>query len=235
MNIGILIICTGKYDVFFENLYQSSEKYFLNNHKKKYYVFTDKEIPTKENISKIYQPNLGWPDNTMKRFEMFNKKKDQLIKEDYVFFLNANMMFLDYVNEEVIPSKENDFLMGVNHPGFFNKTKQVYTYERRPESVFYIPKDGGKYYYQGCFNGGKTDTFLQMSEELENLINIDLNNSIVPVWHDESALNWYYSKLNPLLVDCSYAYPEGWQIPFGKKIIQRNKMNYGGYEYLRNF
>jgi hypothetical protein len=55
----------------------------------------------------------------------------------------------------------------------------------------------------------------------------------MPIWHDESALNWYYLDKSPLLVDSSYAYPEGWSIPFNKKIIQRNKNNYGGYDYLR--
>jgi hypothetical protein len=234
MNIGVLIICTGKYNIFFEKLYESSEKYFLKNHNKTYYVFTDNEIIEKNNIVKIHQNNLGWPDNTLKRFEMFSRVSEILHKEDYLYFLNANMLFLDYVDEEVIPSENQGFLMGVNHPGFFNKPVQSFTYERRKESVFFIAPNEGLYYYQGCFNGGRSDKFLEMSKELEKMINLDLKNNIVPIWHDESALNWYYLKKNPLIVDCSYAYPEGWEIPFSKKILQRNKQNYGGYEYLRN-
>jgi hypothetical protein len=233
MNIGILIICTGKYDIFFKDLYESSEKYFLKNHKKTYYVFTDGNIPENENIKKFYQKSLGWPHNTLKRFEMFNKIGEQLINEDYLFFLNANMLFTDEVNEEVIPKEDNNFLMGVNHPGFFNTNKENFSYERRPESVFYIPLDKGKYYYQGCFNGGSSKEFLKMSKILDDMINTDLSNGIMPIWHDESALNWYYLDKSPLLVDSSYAYPEGWSIPFNKKIIQRNKNNYGGYDYLR--
>ena len=31
MSIGILIVCTGKYDIFFKDLYESSEKYFLKS------------------------------------------------------------------------------------------------------------------------------------------------------------------------------------------------------------
>jgi hypothetical protein len=65
------------------------------------------------------------------------------------------------------------------------------------------------------------------------MINNDLKNNIMPIWHDESALNWYFLNKTPLLVDCSYAYPESWEIPFKKKIIQRDKNKYGGYEYLR--
>jgi hypothetical protein len=44
---------------------------------------------------------------------------------------------------------------------------------------------------------------------------------------------WFYLKKNPLLVDCSYAYPENWSIPFERKIIQRDKNSYGGYTHLR--
>jgi hypothetical protein len=165
---------------------------------------------------------------------MFNSISDVLIKEDYIFFLNANMLFNSEVNEEVIPTEENQFLMGANHPGFFNTIKQNFTYERRPESVFFIPMESGDYYYQGCFNGGSSEEFLKMSKILNDMIDIDLNNQIIPIWHDESALNWYYLNRNPLLLDSSYVYPEGWSIPFTKKIIQRNKSSYGGYEYLRN-
>lgn len=234
MNIGILIICTGKYETFFNGLFESSEKFFLNNHNKTYYVFTDAEIPDNDKIIKIEQENLGWPGNTLKRFEMFNKVKNMLLSQDYLFFLNANMQFLDYVNEEIIPYEKNDFLMGVRHPGFFDKPKESFTYERRKESVFHIPYNKGKYYYQGCFNGGKSDKFLQMSKKLAEMINIDLSNKIMPIWHDESALNWFYLNKSPLIVDCDYAYPEDWDIPFTKKILQRNKAKYGGYEYLRN-
>jgi hypothetical protein len=233
MSIGILIVCTGKYDIFFKDLYESSEKYFLKNHKKTYYVFTDGNIVENENIKIFHQKSLGWPYNTLKRFEMFNKISDELIKEDYLFFLNANMLFTDYVNDEVLPKEGNNFLMGVNHPGFFNTVKENFSYERRPESVFYIPLNKGEYYYQGCFNGGSSKQFLKMSKILDDMINIDLSNGIIPIWHDESALNWYYLDKSPLLVDSSYAYPEGWSIPFDKKIIQRNKTNYGGYDYLR--
>jgi hypothetical protein len=234
MKIGVLVICTGKYDIFFEELYQTSEKFFLIDHKKTYYVFTDKTLPTYPNVKIIQQDNLGWPNNTMKRFEMFNKIRELLEQEEFIFFLNANMLFVDFVNEEVIPSEINNFLMGVNHPGFFNSPKEQFTYERRTESVFFIPYSQGKFYYQGCFNGGRSNEFLEMSKILDNLIQTDLNNGIVPIWHDESALNWYYLDKNPLLVDSSYAYPEHWSIPFEKKILQRNKLNYGGYEHLRS-
>jgi hypothetical protein len=234
MKVGILFICIGKYRIFFDDFYSSCEKYFLPEHKKHYYVFTDNVMDDAENITKIYQADLGWPHNTLNRFDMFSSISDLLSKEDFLFFFNANMKFIDYVKEEALPKPENEGLMGVQHPGYYNKDKEHFTYERRKESVFYIPYDDGKHYYQGCFNGGKSEEFLKMSKTLNDLIKYDLLKGIMPIWHDESALNWYYLDKNPLILNPGYSYPEGWDLPFTKKIIQLDKNNFGGYTFLRN-
>jgi len=233
MEINILTICTGKYISFFEGFYNSCEKYFLPNYQKNYFVFTDGDLIERGNINKIHQNKLGWPYDTMMRFKMFNQIKDQL-KGDYTYFFNINMLFVDFINDEVIPTKDNDYLMGVNHPGFYDKPIIDFPYERNPNSNFNILFGQGSKYYQGCFNGGQTDSFMEMSAILENKIDDDLNKGIIPVWHDESALNWYYSEKNPLIVSPSYAYPESWVIEMTKKIVQLDKSKYGGHSYLRN-
>lgn len=231
--INVLTICTGKYTLFFEQFYTSCEKYFLKNHQKKYYVFTDGVINNYENVIIIQQPKLGWPYDTMMRFKMFNSI-EHLLDGDYIFFFNINMKFLKEIREEVLPGKDNNYLMGVNHPGFYNKKKEEFSYERRKLSNFYIPLDKGSIYYQGCFNGGRKKEFMRMSNILEKLIDDDLSKNIIPIWHDESALNWYYLNLNPLTLDPSYSYPESQSIPFDKKIIQIDKSKIGGHLYLRS-
>jgi hypothetical protein len=238
MNIGLLIICTGKYSIFFNSLYESCEKHFLKNHKKTYYVFTDDEsIESKSNIIKINQNRLGWPFDTLKRFSIFNKSKELLIKEDYLYFLNANMLCVDDVNEEIIPSVDNNYLAAVQHPGFYSESNNTFTYERNTKSNFYIPYGQGKNYYQGCFIGGRSVEFLNMSEYLDKLIDSDVENNIIPIWWDESALNWYYLDKNPLIIDRHYAYPED-QMYIGldikkTKILNRDKSKFGGHLFLR--
>jgi hypothetical protein len=167
----------------------------------------------------------------MLRFKMFNQIKEDLIKLDFLFFLNANMLFISTVGEEVIPNQSCDFLCGVNHPGYFNKNKDTFPYERRTESSVCIID--GDSYFQGCFFGGKSDSFMNMSKVLEDKIDLDLSNDIMPIYHDESALNWYFKNINPLILNPGYAFPESSALDFEKKIIQRNKMNYGGYSFLR--
>jgi hypothetical protein len=233
MNIGILIICTGRYIIFFESLFKSCEEFFLKNHKKTYYVFTDGEILNTNSIKRIEQPSLGWPYNSMNRFHMFNRINNQLIEEDYLFFLNANMLCINYIKEEIIPLEQHNYLMAVQHPGFAGQVPNNFSYERNSNSNFCIPYNNGKYYYQGNFNGGRSKEFLDMSRILSTLIDNDVSKGIIPIWHDESALNWYLNNRNPLMVSTQYASPEGWNIP-NSKIINRNKDKWGGYNYLRN-
>ena len=93
--IAILYICTGRYDVFFPDFYQTAEQLFLNNHTKHYFVFTDSTTLTQQykehtNITFIHQNKLGWPYDTLMRYEMFLKSKHLFENFDYIFFLNAN-------------------------------------------------------------------------------------------------------------------------------------------------
>src|SRR6478672_8403971 len=94
MKVGILYICTGKYDVFWNGFYESAEKFLMPDTEKHYFVFTDSEqIQSSERIHKIYQERLGWPKDTLMRFHLFLNIEDQLNEMDYLFFFNANYTF----------------------------------------------------------------------------------------------------------------------------------------------
>jgi hypothetical protein len=234
MNITIFTICTGKYNIFFESFYNSCEKNFLTSYNKKYFVFTDSEIISRENIVKVNQNKLGWPFDTMMRFHMFNRIEDEIKNSDFTFFFNVNLNFLEEIGNEVLPSIENNYLVGVNHPGYFNTDINFVPFERNKNSQFYIPLGQGSFYFQGCFIGGRTREFMEMSNDLERLINVDLSNNIIPIWHDESAMNWYYSKKSPLAIDPNYAWPEVTHYDGVIKGLQVDKNKFGGHNFLRN-
>lgn len=234
MKIGILTICTGKYDVFFETLYKSLEENFLPDHDKTYYVFSDGDIPSYDNVIKLNQNKLGWPYDTMMRFHMFNAIKEELLKNDYVYFFNANMKAIRPIGDEVIPSEENDYLVGGHHPGFFGKSNNEFPYDRNEKCSCYIPYDEGKFYVQGCFNGGRSKDFLEMSEVLAKNIDKDLANKIIPLWHDESQINWYYKDKNPLVVSSKYIHPESYPHSGDEYMLQLDKNKFGGHQKLRS-
>lgn len=237
MSIALLYICTGEYDVFWKDFYISSEKYFCTTEDKHYFVFTDSEqIKADHNVSVVYQDSLGWPFNTLYRYRMFLRLKEQLYNFDKVVFFNANYLFIRDINTIEFFGKDKEIVAGI-HPGFFNKSITEYTLETRYKSLAYVSQ---RYIYaQGCINGGSPKIVLEIFQHLLSNIEIDLDNGIVAIWHDESHWNAYLNNNYEVLKDKlhilspEYLYPEGWDLPFEKKIILRDKNQYGGHNLLR--
>lgn len=225
--VAILYICTGKYDVFWRDFYESIEKYFLIHSEKHYFVFTDAEClyceKTCERIHKIYQERLGWPQDTLMRFELFSRIEDQLKFFDYILFMNANMLCKKQIfEEEFLPRTEN--LLALQHPGYINYSNLLYPYEHNKRSTAYVPYGKGKYYFMGSLNGGKADAYLQLIDSLKVAIQQDLDNGIIAKWHDESQLNKYLlNRTDVKVLSPEYGYPEGWNLPYEVKIIIRDK------------
>jgi hypothetical protein len=234
MNMAILYICTGRYTVFWDAFFVSAEQNFLPGAQKRYFVFTDGEInySDTEKVVHIYQENLGWPGNTLKRFEMFWRIADRLASFDYIFFCNANMLFVDVIEENILPTREQGVVV-TQHPGFYNKSVLEFTYERNPKSRAYIAPGKGNYYVCGGFNGGHAFAYLAMVDELRQAINEDERRGIVALWHDESHLNRFILDHPYKLLGPDFCVPEGWDLPVRKKILVRDKNNFGGHDFLR--
>jgi len=235
--IGILYICTGKYDIFWKEFYKSCEKYFLPGYTKEYFVFTDtKNLYNEEapNINKIYQAKLQFPLDTLMRFDMFLSIEEQLQQIDYLYFLNANIVFVKkIIDEEVFPTEEENGLIGYQHAAFYDKLPNEFIYERNPKSTAFVEPGKGNCYYQGCFIGGKLENFLAMCKILDKSIKEDLKNNFIAIWWDESHINHYLLYKKVKLLHPGYAYPELWNLPFEKKAIMLDKSKRMALDILR--
>lgn len=235
--IGILYVCTGKYHIFWKDFFVSAQKNFLPNQQKTYFVFTDAdEIYAEDNpnVKKIFQQNLGWPHNTLMRFHIFLQVEADLAKCDYLFFFNANTIVVDPISEQVLPGDHNNGLVATIHPCFWNKPIDKSSYDRNPKSQAFIPYGAGIHYFMGAFNGGKSDAFLKLSHSLKKKTDIDFDNGIIALWHDESHLNHYLLDKNPLALHPGFCYPEDLPVPFQQKILILDKNRYGGHHFMRN-
>ncbi|MGC4035940.1 MAG: family 6 glucosyltransferase [Chitinophagaceae bacterium] len=237
--VGILYICTGRYWIFWEDFFKSCEKYFLPGIEKEYFVFTDAKKIFKEknaNVHKIYQQKLKFPGDTLMRFDMFLRERSQLEKMEYLFFFNANLMFMQNITpEDFFPGDDENGLIGYLHFAFYDKNPEEFLYERNPISTAYIEPGKGKHYYQGCVIGGQTSSFIKMAEVLNQRIKKDLEKDFIAVWWDESHLNYYLLDKKVKILHPGYCFPEvGFNdLPFEKKAIARNKSQRGGVNYLR--
>ncbi|MBN7805991.1 hypothetical protein JZX86_11500 [Agrobacterium rosae] len=236
--VGILYICTGKYELFWRGFYESCEKFFLDNgYETHYFVFTDaKSIENGNNprVHLVHQQPLAWPFTTLHRFQIFQAARPDLETMDFLYFFNANMLFLEPVSEEILPDQDHD-LVFVQHPLMSRKSLAEFTYERNPKSLAYIASGEGLTYFMGGLNGGRTWAYLEMVDELQRRIAADEENGIIAIWHDESHLN-RYALDHPdrvKILDPSYGYAEGRDLPFKKRILIRDKKYHGGDKFLR--
>ena len=238
--IGILYICTGEYTVFWKEFYLSAEQYFLNESDVHYYVFTDAEqvaySDQNANIHILYQEAMGWPYSTLLRYSMFLQNEDILKSCDFLFFFNANAKFEQAISEKMfLPDMEKgERLVVVKHPAFYDREKYEYPYDRNPRCSAYIPYRKGEIYICGGINGGKTESFLEMSACISERTNNDLKKGIIPLWHDESQINHYILGRNDVkILDAGYCSPEEWEISFPTKILLRNKREYINIAQIR--
>lgn len=196
--VALFVIATNKYIEFVYPLYESIKKYFLVNHDVTVFVFTNTDkVP--DGCVHIPIAGYGWPDATLKRYHIITDNRGSYSDFDHYYYCDADMLFVGDVGEEVFGN-----FMGVIHPSFYHKLFEP-TYERNPKSTAFI--EGGGEYYCGGFNGGSS--YLRMASNIKEMIDVDLSNGIVAVWHDESYLNKYAKMNSPdVVLSPEYCYPE---------------------------
>jgi hypothetical protein len=234
--IGIFYICTGKYSVFWDGFYKSAEQYFCPGYTKRYFVFTDQQIDTggNENIHIIHQEKLGWPYDTLMRFHMFKKVKQEALTCDYLFFFNSNMVFLKKVTANMIlPDKGHPFV-ATQHPFYYESTADA-PFETDQASLAYTDFHQASHYVAGGLSGGFAEQYMKMSEDIAANIDDDLSRDIIAKWHDESHWNNFCSKHTYKVLHPGFITPESRlkTIPFKTYIVVLDKENFGGHAFLR--
>lgn len=235
--IGIFYICTGKYSIFWEGFYRSAEQYFCSDMRKEYFVFTDQEIsPRTDRVHIIHQEKLGWPFDTLMRFHMFNRIKEQALALDYLFFFNANMVFLKKVSPQYILPTEQERIVGVKHPFYYGGTEGA-PFETNVQSTAYTDYQKARNYVAGGLSGGIAQDYMAMSAMIADRIDLDQQHNIIAVWHDESHINAYFAA-NPQfkILNPGYIVPEDRlkTFPFKPQIVVLDKTKLGGHTLLRS-
>jgi histo-blood group ABO system transferase len=217
--VGLFIMATGRYIEFVNPLIDSADKYFCKDHEVTYFVFTDQELEPRDNVVKIYQKRLGWPNDTMKRYHVYYENRDYWKDMDYVFALDADMLFVSDVGNEILGER-----VATLHPGFVGKVGP-----HNQTSVFsnaYIPKRKRKKYFAGGFYGGSKSEVLKIFEHNIAKIDDDLSRGVIATWHDESHWNKYCSENPPtVILNPSYCYPESLNLKYEKKLLALDKLH----------
>lgn len=223
-SVGLLIVATGKYIQWVQPLIDSADTFFLNDCKVTYFIFTDvqeylnqeKQFESTRQVKILSHKLLGWPHDTMMRPKVYYDYRDEYRGLDYLFALDADMLFVDTVGNEILGD-----LVATQHPGFVGRRG---TYETRSISTAYVRPHEGMCYFAGGFNGGSTEKYLALCKTVTDNIKKDLENNVIAIWHDESHINRYFIDNPPSIVlSPSYCYPESWHLPYRKRLLALDK------------
>lgn len=215
--IGLLLIATGKYDVFVKPLIESAEKWFMKDHDVTYFLFTDSGLNFDSiKILKTYHEHQPFPLPTLLRYNTFAKNESLFRDMDYLFYSDVDMLFVNKVGDEILSDR-----VFTQHPGYYGKRG---TPETNSNSLAYVASNEKMQYFAGGFNGGSKDEFIKMAKKIDQNIQKDLENNIIAVWHDESHLNRYAIDNPPTkILSPSYCYGESMNIPFKKRLVALDK------------
>ena len=232
MKVAIVYICTGKYQIFFDNFYNTCESNFLNDNSKHYFVWSEKETD-KNNVTNIFRESKGFPYDSLMRFHFFLEIESELKKFDYVFFFNSNTVFKNKLKFDEIPKSDLVCFTGLGHERY-KRFPCFFPYERNKKSNAYIPRLKYNYkYVSGAIFGGKTGPFLDLCHRIKNWIDEDDMIGILPIFHDESYLNKYHFLYSDKISLMNYIYcisEETANIKqINAKIVFESKEKYGDY------
>ena len=194
-SIGIYYIATGIYKNDFTRFLLSVKNFFPENKKTIVLISDglnqyDGYINKENNISikHVTIIDYPWPINTLFKMKYI---ADNIIDADYSFYFNANADILPIKTYEWF---DKDNLILAYHKDWFNNDCHTYKfcepYMDNPNSVSYIGTTDYTY-VQGAFFGGPTKKVLEMCKSVNDMITIDLQNNIIPRFHDETYLNKY--------------------------------------------
>ena len=204
--VALLIIATGKYDVFIPPLLESARAFFLPQCDLQFVLFSDRAWPPDDDLTVVPQEHRPWPFPALHRFHSYLSQRVALQTFQYVFSIDADMLFVDTVGDEVLED-----LVAVLHPAFLSERG---TPETNPESVAFIGPNEKLTYFAGAFFGGRASIFWQMAAEIAANIDIDLAHKMIAVWHEESHLNrWFVDHPPSKVLDVSYCYGLGFHHP----------------------
>jgi hypothetical protein len=239
ISIGVVTVATNLYIDYWIAMLKSYLS-ACNNSKIYFHVFTDQVDKANDFIDKNHfgncyvHPikNMGWPDATLQRYEVFSQHQDQL-NEDYLMHLDADMLFVADPFEAFLNKVKKSRMVLVYHPGYWrgNLLNRILTYvnytktfltdiklyitvgnlgawEINKKSAAFVSRKSRKKYFCGGVWFGENLAFKKMCFALSLAVHDDSKENIMARWHDESHLNKWATQNAHSSLPPSFCYDE---------------------------
>lgn len=190
-DVDLIVIATGRYKVF---LGQFLESAYLNVRGLRgiYVLSEERPLSMYAKIHWLPWGHLPWPLPTLLRYQAIAGYRTEFPTDGVLVYVDVDMRFVGPADFRSIIG-----VFAVEHPGYVNAGPEKLPYETRPESAFALEATAESKYFCGGVQGGDSSSFLDAVTGLAGLIHIDLAKGVVPIWHDESAWNWWCANNPP--------------------------------------
>lgn len=234
--VTLNLIATNKYTLFLDDIIQSARSMFVNDCKLSFLIYTDsEEIPNSPDIEKIHIISEPWPMPTLMRFHYFLSGREKIENSDFSFYIDVDSLFRK-------PLPLSDMMIGdigtigTLHPGFtLISWNPKGTPESNPRSRAFIERGTNESYYCGGFFGGDSKSFIEMAEKISKNIDLDLEDGIIAIWHDESHLNKYFMDNKPdTILGMGFSCPSEYEYGNNPTIVFLDKGGEDKKNELRN-
>lgn len=233
--IALISICLNEpYWQYISPMIASAKQFLLQGHQVDYLLWSDMPENADVGATKIFPTDsCPWPLPTLFRYHLFLQQEELLKNYDFIFYCDADMLFVSRVGDEILPTKGG--LTGAQHPMYALRKEYCPPYEPNPLSSSYIPRPGRiievggqkrlePLYFAGGFQGGSSIAFIEAMKTIKGYIDTDfVHNNYIPIWNDESAWNKYLF-LNPpeIVLSPSYVYPDSLNKAYYQKVWGKN-------------
>lgn len=229
--VAVLTICLNEpYWPYLQRMVDSARKFFLHGHEVDFFTWSDMPEGHLQGIRVFPTEPFPWPQPTLHRYHLFLKAEEVLKDYDFLFYIDADMLFVSRVGDEVFTPD----LVAAEHPMYSVSRKFVPPYEPNSESKSFIPRPGriieenGKKWFKplyaaGGFQGGRANKFIEAMKVMKGWIDEDFSNNYIPIWNDETVWNKYLFESPPsVFLTPSYVYPDSLNTSYYRKIWGRN-------------
>ena len=229
---GLTIICiaTNKYVNYANDLFRSIKACSIDS-KLEFIILTDQRFVEKGssdiNVKIVEIGALGWPWATLMRYHLILANSESISYDNLCYIDADSVVERSFWSLVDFKHLKNDLAL-VEHPGYFRPRNQKFylkhpkfiltdaklkflnygigNWEKRRKSNAYVERKSRKKYVCGGVWMGRTSAVLGMSRLLAERINADLDKNIIAKWHDESHINWFFSKNETTLLPPSFCF-----------------------------
>lgn len=226
-NFTVLIIATNKYVNFLPELLDSIEKKLFVDALGQILVFTNEpDAVSVENTGRIRVqtisiPGYGWPDATLRRYEVF-KENWHLVEGELVIYVDVDALVVAETNLADLVrdmKKSNSQVFVVRHPGYYRRDLKTWIAARRNRGIWesdkrskaYVPLTKRITYVAGGVWGGYKDALLRMIGNLASNVEDDLTRGLIAISHDESHLNSWITRNRVMKLSPAWVYAPGYK------------------------